>query len=270
MAKRKITAKNYYDSKSAMAYCGYSQFKLFCGAGGSVGCEAQAMATLRGEWTPEPTKSMLIGSYVDAWFEGTVEEFEEQHKDDVFNKNGTYKADFVQAQACIERAKKDELFMHFMGGEHQKIMTANFFGMDWKIKMDSYHADTCIVDLKVVRDIHETFWVRDIGRLNFIDYWAYDVQGAIYQKVVELNTGKKLPFFICAIDKGKYPDLEIIQIPNNKLSDTLSIIEYECKRLQAVKSGEIEPIRCECCDYCKSTKVLTKPILSTELDENIK
>lgn len=270
MPKRKITEENYYDARSALNYCGYSQFKNFCGAGGFTGCEAKAMAILEGRWETEPTPSMLVGSYVDAWFEGKILDFEERHHDLIFNKNGTYKADFVKAQECIERAKRDELFMNFMGGQHQVIMTAKFFGMDWKIKMDSYHPDMCIVDLKVVKDINETTWVRDMGRLNFIDLWGYDVQGAIYQKVVEINTGKKLPFFICAIDKGKYPDIEIIQIPDSKLSDTLSVIEYESKRVKAVKSGEIEPLRCGTCDYCKATKVLTKPILVSDLGNDIR
>lgn len=263
--KRKITQENYYDRKSAISYMGYSQFKDFCGGGGMTGCEARALAKLKGDWVEEPSPSMLIGSYVDAWFEGKIEQFEIEYKDKIFNKNGTYKADFIKAKECIERAKRDELFMHFMGGEHQRIMTANFFGVDWKIKMDSYHEDICIVDLKVVKDINENFWIKDFGKVNFVDFWAYDVQGAIYQKVVELNTGKKLPFFICAIDKGKYPDIEIIQIPDSRLREVLSIVEYEIKRVQKVKKGKIEPLRCGHCDYCKATKVLSKPILVNDL-----
>lgn len=268
--KQKITQENYYDARSAINYMGYTQFKSFCGAGGMRGCEAKAMAMLAGKWSVEPSTDMLVGSYVDAWFEGKILEFEEKHHDEIFNSRGAYYAPFIKAQECIERAKRDSLFMNFMGGEHQTIMTANFFGMDWKIRMDSYHPDMCIVDLKVVKDINETTWVRDMGRLNFIDYWGYDMQGAIYQKVVEINTGKKLPFFICAIDKGKYPDIEIIQIPNSRLSDTLSVIEYEAKRVKAVKAGEIEPLRCETCDYCRATKVLTKPILVSDLGNDIR
>jgi hypothetical protein len=268
--KLKITDENYYDARSALKYCGYTQYKNFCGAGGFKGCEAKAMAMLQDKWFVEPTPSMLVGSYVDAWFEGKILDFEEKHHEEIFNKNGTYRADFIKAQECIERAKRDELFMNFMGGDKQVIMTASMFGMDWKIRMDSYHPNICIVDLKVVKDINEMTWVKDMGKLNFIDYWGYDVQGAIYQKVVEINTGKKLPFFICAIDKGKYPDIEIIQIPNSKLADTLSVVEYECKRIKAVKAGEIEPLRCGTCDYCKATKVLERPILSTDLGSDIR
>lgn len=262
---RKITKRNYYSKKSALEYCGYSQFKNFCGAGGAKGCEAQALAILNGTWEPEPSTSMLVGSYVDAWFEGTLSKFEEEHAADIFNKKGDYYAPFQKARECIERVKKDPLFMKFMGGKHQVIMTANFFDTDWKIKMDSFHKGKCIVDLKVVEDLRKTFFVPDMGKLNFIDFWGYEVQGAIYQKVVEINTGEKLPFFIAAVDKGKYPDIEIIQIPNNKLANALEVIEYEIKRLNRVKSGEIEPIRCGTCDYCKATKILTSPILVDEL-----
>ena len=142
--KRKITQENYYDARSALGYCGYTQFKSFCGAGGFKGCEARAMAELQGKWSVEPTPSMLVGSYVDAWFEGKILDFEEANRESIFNKNGTYRAEFVKAQECIERAKRDNLFMNFMDGEKQKIMTANFFGMDWKIRMDSYHACTIL------------------------------------------------------------------------------------------------------------------------------
>jgi hypothetical protein len=31
-------------------------------------------------------------------------------------------------------------------------------------------------------------------------------------------------------------------------------------RIDALKRGEIEPERCEHCDYCRSTKVIKKPV----------
>lgn len=59
-------------------------------------------------------------------------------------------------------------------------MTGRLFGAEWKIKMDSYIPDVAIVDLKVMESITKLKWVRDLGYLDFIRYWGYDIQGAVY------------------------------------------------------------------------------------------
>ena len=121
----------------SMKYCGYSQYKDFFGTGKYKGCESMALAKLKGEWVDEPTPAMVVGSYADSFWDGTQEEWIENHKDTVFNTRGKKYVDFEKADRALERCSKDKLFCQFMGGEHQKIMTANFFGLDWKVKMDS-------------------------------------------------------------------------------------------------------------------------------------
>lgn len=265
MKNEKLKSENYYNPEMAHKYCGYSQYKDFFGTGKYKGCEAKAMAILKGEWVEEPTPAMTVGSYADSFWDNTQEEWIEQHKDTVYNTRGKKYVDFEKADNALERCSRDKLFCQFMGGEHQKVMTANFFGLDWKIRMDSYNEGICIVDFKYIADLSEKKFVPDFGKVSWVEYYGYDIQGAIYQKVVEINTGKKLPYFLCAVDKGKEPDIEIIQIPDTILSDTLSLIEYNAPRYKAVKYDGAEPDRCECCDYCKHTKVLQHPIGLDEL-----
>ena len=105
--------------------------------------------------------------------------------------------------------------MKFMSGEKQVIMTGELFGTKWKIKMDSYIPGIAIVDLKVMASITKLEWVRDIGYLDFVRYWGYDIQGAIYQEIVRQNTGKKLPFYIAGATKESEPDIRIIHITDN-------------------------------------------------------
>ena len=136
-------------------------------------------------------------------------------------------------------------------------MTADMFGLPWKVKMDVYNGSR-IVDLKVVRDF-ESIWDKGYGRRSWIEYWGYDVQGAVYQKVVELVTGKKLPFFIVAVTKEKIPDVKIIEIPQHILDAALGMVEAKIDRFDLIKTGQVEPIRCEECDFCKQTKVITEP-----------
>ena len=61
-----VTAENYFSPESNMKYMGSSQFKAF------QKCEAAALAELKGEYVRPPSDALLIGSYVDAHFEGTL------------------------------------------------------------------------------------------------------------------------------------------------------------------------------------------------------
>lgn len=267
VTKLEINSDNYYSQLANMRYCGFSQFKDFCGNGKTSGCEARAMAILKGEWVEEPSQALLQGAYVDSYFEGTLDKFIESHADIIYNKKGDKYAPFKQCDDAINRCTRDKLFMQFMGGEKQKIFTFEMFGLEWKSKLDVYHKGTAIVDLKYIKDIHEMKYVKDWGKISWIEYFGYDTQGAIYQKGVELTTGEKLPYFIAAVDKGEYPDIEIIQIPQSVLDNALELVEYQAKRYKAVKYENAEPDRCGTCKYCKATKVLKAPILLDELSE---
>ena len=264
MRTLKLTNSNYYSEKANLKYISVSQYKDFFGTLGAKGCEAQALAKIKGEYKVEPTTAMLVGSFVDSYFEGTLVDFKMNHLE-IVKKDGTLKAEYKQAEEIIARIERDKKFMQYLSGEKQTIMTADFEGAKWKIKMDSYLPDMAIVDLKVIDDIYKAHDSKDNGKLNFIQARGYDFQLAIYQKVVELNTGKKLPCFIAAADKGKVTNIELIQITQGELDGALAGVKYGVDRIKLLKSGEAEPDRCGKCDYCKQTKVITKPILMSAL-----
>lgn len=258
-----LTEDNYYSADANKEYMSVSQYKDFAGTYGRAACEAAALARLRGEWKEEPSTAMLVGSYVDHYFEGTLDEFKLEHPE-ICRKDGKPKADYVHAEKIVERAERDELFCKYMSGEKQVIMTGEYGGCKWKIKMDSYLAGKAIVDLKVVASIRECKWTK-YGYLDFIRFWGYDVQGAIYQEIVRQNTGLRLPFYIAALSKEKEPDIEIIQISDIYLQDALARVEAHLPRVLAVKEGGSPPKRCERCDYCKQTKVIRRPISVADL-----
>lgn len=261
----KLTEQNYFSKEANMEYMSSTQLKSLVGSMGRPACEERALKLLKGEIEEEKSTDMIIGSYVDAYFSDDMQEFLKRNGDSIYTKSGTKYAQFKQADVMIERALKDKLFMEFMGGEHQKIFTGEMFGAKWKCKLDSYHKGKCIVDLKCVNDIYKTFFVKDYGQMNFIEYWGYVTQLAIYQAIVEQNTGEKLPCYICAIDKTTHPAIEIIQIPDDRMSIELSLIEYDVKHAIALKNGEVKPLRCGKCAYCKDTKVIQSPITLDEL-----
>lgn len=254
-----LTAENYYSQEANKEYMSVSQFKAFAGTDGKVACEAAAMAELNGEWVMKKTTPLLVGSYVDSYFEGSLNQFKKENPE-IFTRTGELKASYKQAEQIITRIERDPFFMQCMSGQKQVIMTGDLFGAKWKIKMDSFIPDVVIVDLKVMASITKHEWVRDLGPVDFIRYWGYDIQGAVYQEIVRQNTGKKLPFYIAAATKEEETNIEVIHVSDNFLKNALSIVETNMPRILRVKEGLENPIRCGNCGYCRRTKVLTGPI----------
>lgn len=273
-----LTSENYFSQESDKAYLSVSQYKNFIGTHGKVGCEAYAIAKLNGTWVEdmEESDALMVGSYVDAHFEGTLDLFKAQHPC-MFKKDGSLMAKYIKANEMIERCERDELFSQFMSGEKQIIMTANMFGADWKIKIDSYHRGKCIVDLKTCQSITKVFYHKDSGYMNFLSEWGYYIQGAVYQQVEFLNQlenckteeekekCKKLPFYIAAVSKEKVPDIQVIAVEQSLLDEALAEVEHNTSKVLQLKNNDFEPIRCEQCDYCKHTRVLTVPVWSSDL-----
>lgn len=259
-----LTAENYYSEFANYAFMSVSQYKDFVGTYGRLGCEACAMAKLRGEYSEPPSTAMLVGSYVDAYYEGSLDRFREEHPD-IFTQKGELKATYKKAEEMIARAERDDLFRAYMSGEKQVIMTGELFGAEWKIKMDSYIPSKAIVDLKCMASLTKMNYTPDAGYLDFVRYWGYDIQGAIYQEIVRQNTGQKLPFFIAGISKEEAVDIEIIGVNDLCLAEALGTVERNMPHILEVKSGAVEPERCNVCKYCRDTKVLTRPISISEL-----
>lgn len=172
-----LTAENYYSQEANEEYMSVSQFKDFCGTYGKMPCEFTAMEKLKGRWEEPKSKALMVGSYVDSYFEGTLDKFKAENPD-LFKRDGTLKAEFVKADEIIQRIERDDYFMKFMSGKKQVIMTGELFGTKWKIKMDSYIQDIAIVDLKVMASITKLEWVRDEKRVGeAVGYTIYARSG---------------------------------------------------------------------------------------------
>ena len=142
-----VTAKNYFDPDIEMAYMGSTQVKNF------MRCEAAELARLKGEYRSAATTAMLVGSYVDAHFEGSLDVFQAQHPE-LFKRDGTLKAEFSRANDIISRMEADELYSLLMSGRKQVIRTGEIAGVPFKVKIDSLlDGDTCA---EIVRRFPET------------------------------------------------------------------------------------------------------------------
>lgn len=233
-----LNQENYYSDDANREFFSVSQYKSF------MRCEARAVAELSGEYVRPVTRALLVGSFVDRYFEGTLEDFMKENPA-IFTRKKELRAEFKRANQIIETVKTDHKFMDAMSGEKQRIFAFELFGVKWKAKLDSYNAGKAITDLKVVAKMYQ------------LPQWRYDLQGAVYQKGVEICTGEKLPFYLAVVTKERVMDRDIWQIPQSTLDMALRQVEENIGRYADVKAGYIEPHFCGKCDYCKSIKKAT-------------
>ena len=271
-----VTAENYFDPDIEMAYMGSTQVKNF------MRCEAAELARLKGEYRPAVTTAMLVGSYVDAHFEGSLNVFQAQHPE-LFKRDGTLKSEYIKAKNIIGRMEMDDLYSLLMSGQKQVIRTGEIAGVPFKVKIDSLlDGDTCaeivrrfpdtatvmglcdgaIVDQKVMRSLEDVWDGEERACVPFWRAWGYDVQGAIYQAV----EGHLWPFLLAVGTKEDEPDLQALHIRDEVLSPKLAEIEDAVPHFQAIKEGREAPRRCECCAYCRATRKLTRIIDAEDLD----
>jgi len=205
-----LTAGNYFSHDAGIAYFSVSQVKRF------MDCEARAAAELREEWKPEPTVSLMVGSYVDAHFSGELSLFRARHPA-IYTRTGSLRSEYQQAESIIGRIERDGLAMRMLDGDKQRIVTGEIGGHPFKAKLDCWlseeqcravardypqmpdllFAPGAIVDMKIMKDFSPLY--RDgEGRLNFIEYWKYDFQLAVYQRLVAVDESNLLPCFILA------------------------------------------------------------------------
>lgn len=271
-----VTSENYYDPDINMAYMGSSQFKSF------QRCEAAALAELWGEYTLETTAALLVSGYIDAYFAEELPLYQAQHPE-IFKRDGQLKSEYLRAQDIINRMEEDELYSLLMAGRKQVIRTGMIAGVPFKIKIDSLLdgpaceeivrkfpeaqaamglCDGAIVDQKAMKGMDDVWSDEDHCKLSFVEYYGYDIQGAIYQAI----EGHMLPFILAVGTKETSPDLAALYIADTDLAAALAVVEDNAPRYQAIKEGRIKPRRCGKCAYCRSTKQLTGIINYKELN----
>ena len=248
-----LTKRNYYTRKANRNYWSASLIKEF------LDCPARAVATLRGEYVRPVTIALLIGSYVDSYFEGkrSFDSFIRRNYDAIYTKSGSLRADFVKADEMIACAESDPVFMDFMTGDKQTIMTANLFGFPFKAKFDVIHPDRT-VDLKTVKDF-DPVYLPGQGKVSFADAWNWVLQMAIYREVRKQNDGIAKPCFIAAITKQTPPDHDVVFIDDESMDAELEVLAEKMPLFDAYKQGVIEPPRCGKCAYCRQTKKINYP-----------
>ena len=91
MIQHSLNESNYFSIENNLKYMGASQFKAF------VSCEDAALAQAKGNYKEEETTALLVGSYVDAHFEGTLDIFRGQHPN-IYTQKGDLKSEYKKVE----------------------------------------------------------------------------------------------------------------------------------------------------------------------------
>lgn len=248
----KLNKKNYFSPEADKEYVSQSQLKLF------NDCEEKALAILNGEYVREQSVGMLVGSYVDAYLDGTKAfgEFKVEYPE-IFTRTGELKADFRQAEEIITRIESDKVFRKLLRGRRQVIMTGTICGVPIKIKTDSLHKDK-IVDGKVMKDL-EDIWNDENGCYEpWWRFWHYDWQAYVYQTIVFQNTGVRLPFILAVATKEKGYDLRAFKFTQETIDNAGKEVRAILPRIADLKAGKAKPNKCGACDWCRAHRVVKK------------
>ena len=146
MVLQDLNSENYYGKEANLAFFSASQIKSL------KKCEAMAVAEMRGEYVHPMSTALTVGQYVDEALTGDLDSWLMRHPE-ICKRDGTLKAEYVQAQEMVERARRDTVFMDFMDGRYQEIVVGELFGCPFKAKFDVLGADR-IVDLKTTKDMN--------------------------------------------------------------------------------------------------------------------
>ena len=122
-----LNSGNYFSREADLEYFSASQVKSF------RKCEAQTMAALRGDYVRPMSTALLQGQFVDEALTGNYTDWVLGHPE-ISKRDGNLKAEFMLCQEMVSRARRDPVFMDFMEGEHQAILTAKLFGVPFKAK----------------------------------------------------------------------------------------------------------------------------------------
>ena len=255
----KLTLDNYFSFEADKEYLSVSQYKAF------KNCEFSAHAQyVTGDYERPVTDALLVGSYVDAYFAGTLEAWKEEHPEILISKK-TLKAPFAGADVMIARIERDELFMSCMQGLKQQILTPVLNGVKWKCLPDFVNVeDSICYDLKTTKSFAPEWSAKHRQKVPFYEVYNYFLQLAVYHIALQQKYEKLFDMVICAVTKEKTPDIKILDFSDSDCqyrmnSEIQELYEYQ-QFIVKIKAGKVpaeELRRCEDCEYCRQTKKLT-------------
>lgn len=252
----KLTNDNYFSPEANLIYMSTSQFKSFSS------CQAKALAELKCEWKVDKN-CFKEGHFFEACVTNKIESFIAENPDMISSRGetkGEIKSNYNKVINSANAFKSQKLFTDSIKKcEEQVILTGEIGGIKFKGCIDFLNPETLEgFDTKCMKDFNKIYSEEDKMRVSWYFAYGYNLQMAIYQELIRQNYGIVGNQHLLAVTKEEIPNVQAVKFSDEILQNAVDIIEHYAPIYDKIKRGEIEPERCEKCDYCKSTKVLTK------------
>ena len=111
--------------------------------------------------------------------------------------------------------------------------------------------------------MHKEWNGRERRYEHFIEHYGYIGQMALYRELDRIERGRNRPLdvFMAIVTKESPPNKVVLTFePLDRLQYELNGIRKNLPHVMAVKRGEVEPARCENCDYCRETSLWTRQV----------
>lgn len=256
MKTHDLNHNNYFSKEADLEYMSVSQFKNF------NKCSAKAVHDLQFDMHEEK-EAFIEGSLFEALTIGDAEKFLEDHPEIVSSQGptkGQIKANYKKVVKAADRFNEQKFFRDIISKcEKQVILVGEIEGIKVKCCLDLFYLkNKKIYDVKCMANFNEEWDKEEKCYKPWYYTYGYVLQLAIYQEIVRQNFGIICDVHLMAASKEEEPDLKAEHIDNDLLKLELEEFKSKVKTFDAIKKGDLKPIRCENCKYCKSTKVITK------------
>lgn len=260
-----LTPESYHTPAANADFMSVSQYKAW------IECAAKQRAVQSGDWMDGDKPAFALGRYVDMALL-TPDRFAKdmEANPDTYTYHGKPRVWLADGDAMIERCRKDAYFMATITGQAQQIITFELFGVQWRSMLDVINRETMsLVDLKTTQNIDAETWSdQHEARVPFYETFNYWMQFAVYREAVRSIWGEYPRHVkIAAVSKQDPPDVRVIAFNDAlRFKRELNAIQNNLPRIMAMKRGTVPATRCESCDYCRSTRVLTADVVARSVD----
>jgi hypothetical protein len=250
-----ISHENYHSLPVKQANFSNSQFKQW------LSCPAATKAQLAGEYTPETTDAMLVGSFVDAALTTPhlFPKWKEDHAEQISLKKGGLKAPFEHGITMIDRVMKDPAFKQITAqASGQVVLQGTIAGQPWLYLADwimDTKAGPVLLDLKTTASFEDQ-WTECMGKnikVPWYEAWGYWRQLACGRELYHQMHGVYPSCGIVAVTKQDPPALGVwVMEDTERMEAEIQRITDMTEQVVSWKSGAIEPPACGTCAYCRS------------------
>ena len=254
---RTFHKENYFSKEADLEYMSVSQWKLF------NECEAKALATIKGQENATEKEAFLEGHLFEELVAGDAKLYLAQHPEMISSRGATagqLKSNFKTVENSAKRFNDQKFFRNIIDKcEKQVILTGEIKGVKVKCCLDLFDKETnSIYDIKCMKDFKEQWSSKDKRYIPWYYANNYVLQLAVYREIVRQNFGEPKEIALLAASKEKTPDITAPTFSSELLDLELEEFKNSVDYFDALKKGQtkMKPNRCECCDYCKSTKII--------------